>query len=371
MHTPANLADGTPHAAWRSYGAIFDAVLEAVLVADDFGHCVDANRAASILFGYTVEEMTGKHLSDFRAEPDPLGSAARWATLLERGELGGEAEIRRKDGTIRTIEHRSVANFVPGAHLISIRDITAAKLADRKRQQSEEELRASREQLRQLAGRLRRRVERERIGVSRALHEQLGQTLTALQMNLACLCETVGTTTPAARMLQQTFAAMRETVQGAVEQIRNISTDLRPTVLDRLGLLDAIEWQAEEFERRTGVRCRFHRGVETLELDSLRSTEAFRILQEALSNVTRHANASRVTVDVSVRGGHALLTIHDNGRGISDADLADPGALGLAAMRERALLAGGQLTIDRAGRGTLVILSIPVESSGAPQGERS
>lgn len=147
-----------------------------------------------------------------------------------------------------------------------------------------------------------------------------------------------GATVRSAQALTDKIDEMSKLIDSTVRRVRRLSADLRPCALDRLGLLAAIEWQSEQFERQSGIRCRFTSRLKSLDLDRPRSTELFRIFQEALTNVARHAGATRVTVSMKQVDRVLVLEVRDNGRGIAERELSDPGSLGLLGMRERVLL---------------------------------
>ena len=149
-----------------------------------------------------------------------------------------------------------------------------------------------------------------------------------------------------------------------IQLVRKISTKLRPGVLDDLGLLAAIEWQTQDFRDRTGIKCEFNSSVEDVELDRDRSTEVFRIFQETLINVVRHAKATRIIVNVDEDAGNLILRVKDNGRGITESEISNPKSLGLLGMRERALLFGGEVKISGIpGEGTTVTVILPLKSN--------
>jgi signal transduction histidine kinase len=181
-------------------------------------------------------------------------------------------------------------------------------------------------------------------------------------MDLASLRRNLrqGETNGLERMIEK-IGAMSELVDDTIHTVRKIATDLRPGVLDDLGLVAAIEWQAHDFQKRTGITCRFTPGVEDVDLDRDRSTASFRIFQETLTNVARHSGASEVAVTLSHGEDAVALEIKDNGKGISEADISGSRSLGLLGMRERAHLLGGEINISGSpGEGTTVTVRIPL-----------
>lgn len=229
------------------------------------------------------------------------------------------------------------------------------ELAGRKRAQ--EELQRSLEQLRALAGRLQRAREEERTRVAREIHDQLGQALTAIKMDLISLVQE----TPAGQKqrLKRT-SSMLNLIDETIQSVRRISTELRPGILDDLGLVATVEWAGEEFETRTGTVCRLDLPEDDVAIDPETATALFRIFQETLTNVARHADASEVEVRLVQEDGDLTLEVHDNGKGITEGKLSDRESLGILGMRERALLLGGELAITGApGKGTTVKVRIP------------
>jgi signal transduction histidine kinase len=185
----------------------------------------------------------------------------------------------------------------------------------------------------------------------------LGQTLTALKMDLGWIGRRLPDDAPATRAKLTEMSAQ---IDEAVITVRRIATDLRPGILDDLGLAAAVEWQAREFEGRTGIQCRLQADLGAGTVDSLTSTAVFRILQESLTNVTRHSRATRVTVTLERQSGNLILDVHDDGVGIANADASNPQSIGLAGMRERAQLVRGDVTISGSpGKGTTIRVQIP------------
>jgi len=221
----------------------------------------------------------------------------------------------------------------------------------------EEDLRRAEERLRAFAAHIESVREDERTRLAREVHDELGQALTGLKMDLSWLEKRLPKEPEAAAGRMR---SMFQLVDATIQSVRRISSALRPQVLDDVGLLGTLKWQAKEFQVRTGIRCKVDLPAEDLALDQARSTAAFRILQEALSNAARHAGATRVDISLRVNTDHFILKIVDNGRGVSEADLRNPKSLGLRGIRERAFLLGGNVDIEgKGGKGTTVSLSIP------------
>lgn len=219
------------------------------------------------------------------------------------------------------------------------------------------------EQLRSLAERLAAVREEERKRISREIHDELGQALTALKLDLAWVHSR------SAGEVRERIGAMFHLLDGTVSAVRRISNDLRPGILDDLGLAAAIGWQAEQFAARTGIECVVRILAEGCELDERRSTTLFRALQEALTNVARHAQAHRVVIVLHQRDGNVELCVADDGRGISPADTRNQARLGLIGMGERARACGGLMRITpRRRAGTILTVRLPLRREA--QGER-
>ncbi|MGH7832330.1 MAG: GAF domain-containing protein, partial [Candidatus Binatia bacterium] len=221
------------------------------------------------------------------------------------------------------------------------------------------QLRASREQLRQFAAHLQSVREEERTEIAREIHDELGQALTGLKLDLFWLRRKLP---QEQALLIDKIDCMARVLDQTIQGVREIATRLRPGVLD-LGLTAAIEWQLGEFQSRAGNACKVSSCLEEIRLDRQRSTALFRVFQEALTNVVRHAKASSVEINLEERGRDVVLQITDNGIGIEPAKILDPKSLGLLGMRERALLLGGQVTIRRnSAAGTTVTARLPTKA---------
>jgi len=225
------------------------------------------------------------------------------------------------------------------------------------------------EQLQALPRRVERVREEERSGIAREIHDELGQVLTGLKMDVAWVGRRLATPEGiSSDELRERLDGMSELIDETINQVRRISAELRPGVLDHLGLLAACEWQAQEFQKRTGTRCAIESNLAEMQLERDLSTAVFRIFQEALTNVARHANASRVDVKLERTGDRLVLEVIDDGKGIRPAALRSPASLGLLGLRERARGLGGDVTIGpHAPRGTRVSLSVPIVHGGSPR----
>ncbi len=232
----------------------------------------------------------------------------------------------------------------------TVMDVTESRRA-------EEELQHSFDQLRALTAQLQNVREEERTRVAREIHDELGQALTAIKLDVTALVRRLpAEQEPAVQRGQSILKLLDETIQS----VQRISTDLRPGILDDLGLGAALEWAAEEFETRTGTRCRISMPDEDIHVDPDRATALFRIFQEILTNVARHAKATQVNVRLAKENGNLALEVHDNGLGISEQQLSAGKSLGILGMRERARLLGGELIIQGVhGAGTTVRARIP------------
>jgi len=258
------------------------------------------------------------------------------------------------------VEHRNNPVFDSAGALVAIegmgRDVTEA-LAVQNR------LRESESQLRRLAASVNSARETERADVARELHDELGQTLTGLKLELSRTVRQLMARGLEPEMIDR-MQSMVGAIEVATETVRRLASTLRPPALDHLGLGAAIELEAAAIARRTGVRCRIAGSVKATALTPDQTTAIFRIVQEALTNVVRHADASAVKISMRQTTRSTSLTIQDNGRGINPKALADPVSIGLLGMRERAQLIGAKLSITaRPGKGTAVVVTVPAATA--------
>lgn len=336
---------------------ILQNVRDSIIVTDPAGRVRFWSQGAEGVFGYSANEMMGQSIAILY----PDGADARQTLAgdlqlaLSGGDAGGEWRRRRKDGSIVWIDSKRVVLRDARGTVIGVLAV-ARDVNERKR--VSEELLASHEQLRDLAHRLRSVREQERTVMARQIHDELGQALSALHFDVAWLRARLSDEDVVLAEKMRSMAALIETSIG---RVRNLATELRPAVLDSLGLLAAIEWETQQFTRRTGIFCAHELPPDRPAVDADRSTDVFRILQEALTNVARHAGAREVLVSLRFRRNELLLSVSDDGRGITAAEIASPQALGLVGMRERALLWDGAVEWRaRDGGGTVVDLRLPL-----------
>ena len=338
---------------------------EGIYGIDRDGRLTFVNPAAAKMFGWEAEALIGQPFSTLVHRPDfrEGASGERLSPIVETiqgGEIREEADSRfwRRDGTSFPVEYVSTPirerGDIVGA-VVVFKDTT-----DRKR--AEEQLQDSLRRLRKLSGRMEGIREEERGRIARELHDELGVGLTCLKIDLSRLGGLLGERLePRDRAkVDEKIRGMKEQVDSTITSVQRIVAELRPGVLDDLGLVAAIEWQCRDFQRRTGVACHCTVSHEDLRVDPEHATAVFRICQEALTNVTRHAQATEVHVRLEDQGGGLLLQVSDNGRGIPSDRLADARSFGLLGMRERAGLLGGDVQIEtKEGSGTTIALQLP------------
>lgn len=273
--------------------------------------------------------------------------------IFVTGTLGEEVAIETlKKGATDYVLKQRLTRLVPSVHR-ALRE--AQERAERRK--AEEQLRQSHKQLRSLSVYLQHVREEERIKIAREIHDELGQQLTGLKLQLTWLDSRLPKKTAS---LHDKTRSMASGIDETIQTVRRIATELRPGVLDSAGLLAAIEWQANEFQKKTGIQCRVHSTVKETIWDQDLNTTFFRIFQETLTNIIRHANATKVDVRFMETASQLVLEIRDNGRGISEEEINNTKSIGLVGMRERASLLGGEVRLrGEPKRGTTVSVRIP------------
>jgi PAS domain S-box-containing protein len=336
------------------YQRLVDLVPDAIWVERE-NRVAFANGACLRLLGAeSVGQVVGRSPLDF-IHPEFRAVAARRRQQLGAGLDANplmEKRIVRLDGGATDVEMAEASFHDEGsvAILAVLRDITQRKRGER-------ELHESREQLRQLSASLQAVREEEKARIARELHDELGQALTGLKMDLAQIADMLA---PEQHELIQRTNAMKALIEGTVAAVRRLATELRPLMLDDLGLVSTIEWLGNDFSRRTGIALELEMPGPDFDVDAELSTALFRVLQESLTNVARHAQASHVRVALTDADGVIRLEVHDDGKGIGAAAEGERKTFGLLGMRERAGMLGGELTVQSSpDAGTSVVMTIP------------
>ncbi len=315
------------------------------------------------LFGYRPDEISSSFEWWFQhVHPDDrdrvVGAIQAVANSGGRG-WAGEYRFRRKDESYAFVHDRGYiiadaagkpVRFVGGISDISDRRRAAKALED------------SRQQLRALTARLQSTREEERATVAREIHDDLGQVLTAIKLNLDWIERNLEgrANDGATSALLERVVESGEMIESAVQSVQRIAADLRPALLDNLGLAEALREEASRFEQRSGTRCELQLSSEPLGLTRESATAMFRVFQEAITNVARHAHAAAIRVSLGPRNGQVELEVEDDGKGISSDAIGDPRSLGLLGMSERASTLGGQLEVGPGTpRGTRITLRLP------------
>ena len=335
------------------YRLLFEQSRDAIYLCDINGNVTMVNKALLNLFNLDEKKVIGKNVADFLKDP------REWKDLKEIIDNKGyvtdyEMHFKKNNGNVihaqitSTVMHSENKN-IKGYQGI-IRDITD-------RIKTMQELFQSREELRNLSGHLQNLIEEERTNISREIHDVLGQSLTALKMDLFWI---VNNLKEDQNDISEKASSMSDIVNSIIETIRRISSDLRPGILDDLGLFPAIEWQAEEFSKRSGINCKVLSNINGIDINEKISVAFFRIFQESLTNVARHSQATEVIVDLNKNDDVLFLKITDNGKGITNDEIVDSHSLGLIGIRERARACGGTVEFSGSSSGTRVTVAVPL-----------
>jgi PAS domain S-box-containing protein len=342
----------------KRYRMLFNNGNDAVSVnhlRDDnrFDHFIEVNDIACLRLGYTRDEL--QHMDLYKTIPD------KYSKELEKAGI----ELQRINHVIfEVMQIRKDKRLIPveiSAHLFEFDDkptilSIARDITERKR--GEVQLRQTSIQLRNLASRLQTIREEERTMISREIHDELGQVITVLKIQIALLTNKLRKDQ---NHLKEKFGSVSQMLDQMVDTVQKITSKLRPEILDELGLIPAIEWQAQQFQERTGITCDVRLPKSEIVLEKDKSTAIFRIFQEALTNVARHAIAEKISVILKNDIGKLVLEVTDNGQGIRKSQIEDSSSLGILGMKERALVLGGIVTINGVpGKGTNVKVEIPL-----------
>lgn len=341
------------------YKMLFNNANDAVFVTQlsnekSYGDFIEVNEVACERLGYTKEEFLQLSPSAIIAPKSIVDFNFNMNRLMQEGHVIFDLVHRAKDRKLIPVEINShLFQYNEKPTVLSIaRDIT-------ERKQAEEKLRRTSKLLRELATHLQSVREEERTMIAQEIHDELGQVLTALKIQVSLLANKLKSDQ---EPLKQKLNSLSKMIDSSVESVQKISSKLRPGILDELGLIAAIEWQTEEFEKLTSVKCSLVIPKEELNLGKDKSTAIFRIFQEALTNIARHSEATRAQISLLNYQSNIFLEIHDNGKGITSEQIKDFKSLGIHGMEERAMVFGGQVYIEGiSGKGTKVKVEIPID----------
>ncbi len=339
------------------FRTIFEGASVGMAFINLHGRLLMSNSSLQNMLGYRAKELSRMIFTEIIHPDDKEKNISFFQELICGTRDHYQMEVRHlsKDGTcawanliVTLIRGRTGK---PKFAIAMVHDIT-------KRKQAEAEIKSSHAQLRNLSAHLQSAIEAERKQIAREIHDELGQTLTALKLDLAWLGKRLPEEYPDLHVQTNSLSAL---VDGTIQKVKTIATELRPGVLDNLGLTAAIEWQTEELRKRTGLNCQVHFEPSEIKLDSNRSIDIFRILQESLTNIVRHAQAANANVSLKKNGKHLHIEISDDGIGIKEEQIDDLRSIGLIGMRERVHSWGGEITITgRPQQGTTITVTIPL-----------
>lgn len=283
--------------------------------------------------------------------------------ILVSGEIGEDTAVAAmRNGASDYLLKNNLARLVP-----AVEHAIAAHRDRQARAQADRELAASRQRLSELAQHLQTSVEMERAAIAREIHDDVGGSLTAIKFDLAWIGRHVQAGDVQAPEVQQRVISALETVAHAIEASQRIMHNLRPAILEQ-GLVAALQWMAAQFEKRNGTTCLFRTSHESMQLPAGVPLVAYRFAQEALTNVSKHAQATRLMIDLSMSRGVLSLEVSDNGRGIGPGDLAKARSFGLRGLHERASTVGGWVDVSSSASGTVLMLSVPMRGAGGGAG---
>jgi signal transduction histidine kinase len=278
--------------------------------------------------------------------------------ILVSGQIGEDTAVQAmRNGASDYLLKNNLSRLAP-----AVEHAIAAARTQRAREAADRDLEVSRRRLSELAQHLQTSVEAERQAIAREIHDDVGGSLTALKFELDWIRRHAETPE-----VQQRALMALETVTNAIEASQRIMQNLRPAILEQ-GLVAALQWQASRFEKRTGIECEFRTSHEKVALPPGVPLVAYRVAQEAMTNVSKHAQATRVVLDLSLSGGVLSLEVSDNGRGLGQADLAKTRSFGIRGLHERASTVGGWVELSSSPTGTTLILSVPLALPGPGAG---
>ena len=313
------------------------------------------------ILGHEPEEVVGKTFFDLMPSTEAEQFNKIFQKIIKTRKSFTRLEItnRHKYGRLKILETCGAPIFSENGNLSGYRGINR-DITHRKKM--ERELKISHEQLRNLAARLQTTREEERSEIARNIHDDLGQTLTVIKMELSSLSIQLlnAKNKDSRKNIVKKMELLGKLIDGNIERIRQITEELKPEILDHFGLIEAIKQYIQDFQYRTGIKCEFCLTIGNIRFDKNKTVTIYRILQESLTNVARHSRATDTKIILFKNKKWISLSIKDNGKGITKKQISDKNSLGLIGMRERALIIGGNLIISgHQKRGTTVTLAFP------------
>lgn len=333
--------------------SIFNNVSDSIIIIDEHGIVEKLNPSAERLFGYSAEELTGHNISKLMPEPERSLHDSYLKNYLRSGkarviDTRREVSGRKKNGAIFPME-LGVSKFDVDRRRFfigTVHDITGRKKVEAA--------------LRDLSSHLEMAREGERTRIAREIHDELGSLLTALKMDISWLKKQLS---PELALCHEKITSLNRYLDDGIGSVRRIIADLRPSILDHLGLLAAIDWKFEEFREQKGIQCLLAMPENNIEMDEGRDIAVFRIMQEALNNIAVHAKATEVTLTVETSAKRLMMKITDNGCGMTNAQMHKAGKYGILGMHERARHFGGEVALfSEPGKGTTLTLNIDLRS---------
>ncbi|MFN0110401.1 MAG: PAS domain S-box protein [Blastocatellia bacterium] len=340
---------------------VIEGIPDAVFIKDRQGRYLIANNKGAKLHGKPVAEIIGKLDIELFSIEEIQSAIEIDREVVESGESRVYELAITIDGLTRAILFTKTPFL---NHLGEIVGIVVIASDITEHQRASESLENSRAELRALSAKLQSVREEERARIAREIHDELGQVLTGLKIDLVSLTKKISNSVSKTdwATLKERSQGITELINNAIQTVRKISTELRPGLLDAVGLTAAIEWQAKEFETRTGIKCKLKFSHPNITVDQNRSIAVFRIFQEILTNVARHSQATEIGISIELRDSELYMQAKDNGRGIRANEFSNPNSLGLLGMRERALLLGGEVNFRGVpNKGTTVTVLIPFD----------
>ncbi|MFZ4413133.1 MAG: PAS domain S-box protein [Bacteroidales bacterium] len=334
----------------KKFKSYIDNAPDGVFIEDETGRYLEVNEAACRITGYSKEELLKMSISDLIPPSFQKEGLEHFSQLINTGSAKSNLQFKHKNGSIRWWSVDEV-KLNEKRFLGFAKDITERKLA-------EEELKNSLEQLHQLTQYIEKVRENERVAISRELHDDLGQALTAVKIDLGTISRSITETAVITKINKVSVL-----VSDTIKTVQRLTSQLRPEIIDDLGIVAAIEWYTKDFAQRNGIEITLSLDPE-ITISPEASLIIFRIMQESLTNISRHSQAKIVNISLSQTADASSLKIRDNGIGISEIEIKSKKSFGIISMRERAASLGGSFNIYRENKnGTIIQLILPISKS--------